>query len=122
VCANLPSLGLQTSCTVCPAGYACPAIDSDYMTPCPFGYYSTGGFANCLACPNVSFFINIKITFFINSYRSHLYILNDYYFRDTCVPCQYHNQSYVNLEHTHLEINKMYTSIYFILPILFFII
>ena len=50
---TLFSIGNQASCTLCPAGYACPSIFTNVMVACEIGYYSPVGSSVCLQCPSV---------------------------------------------------------------------
>ena len=52
------SLGGQTACTECPAGYACPDQESSDAVACASGYYSLGGAASCTICPAGSYCVS----------------------------------------------------------------
>ena len=46
---TIPS-AMRTHCEKCPPGHYCSSPSSRTMTPCPFGYYSSGGASVCTQC------------------------------------------------------------------------
>ena len=42
---------LSRNCTTCPAGFACPNLNSATVNPCYPGSYSVMGQASCTQCP-----------------------------------------------------------------------
>jgi hypothetical protein len=111
---TLFSIGNQASCTLCPAGYACPSIFTNVMVACEIGYYSPVGSSVCLQCPSVRHTILLYIILCQTRASIHNILVLYYNHREICVQRRHRCPSFAPQVLTLQGLNNL---VHYVLPV-----